>query len=302
MTPPTIDAGVVKSLGEKALIITLSTSKLNTTKQDKKKSKEVTMDAGAEAGTGRVYSTIIDKKHPIVSKTYRAFYEIEKYHKSISIPYDDNAKNRKRLLDSTKFFEYTQKMRQMRNHCEECVEEFADYWDEIVAQAAQTCGDFFDPKNYPSRDEITACFAVKPDVELIPMGKTAHDLLDISDADKQRLEDATNAKVEERLQEAMKDPWKRLHKVVSNMVKSLSDPDNKFKDSLVGNIAGLVELMPTLNIGKDPNLEDMAYAIKETLTDYTPKELRTNRFARAETADDAQRILDSMAPFMNNGG
>lgn len=299
MTPPTIDTGVVKTLGEKAVIVTLSLSQPTVTRLDKKKSKETTAQYNAKEGVARVYYDIIDKKHPVVAKTRRAFYEIDKYHKSVTIPYDDSSKNRKRLLDSTKFFEYTEKMRKLKNDCIECADEYSEIWADLMAKAEKDIGEFFNPEDYYK--DVRAAFAVKPDVDLIPMGKSAH-FLDISEADKERIEEATNAKVESLLQEAMKDPWERLHKVISAMVERLSDPDNKFKDSLVGNIVDLVELMPALNIGKDPNLEDMAYAIRETLTDYTPKELRTNRFARAETADDAQRILDSMAPFMSNNG
>jgi hypothetical protein len=306
-----IDPIVVKSLGEKALIVWLSQGEFNFNKMDKKKSAEATKREGAKKGTGRVYKTLVNTKNPHVSRVRRAFYEMDKYHKTETIPYDElfddnddsfrkkrrRGSGRKGLLDSKKYFQYCQVMRRMKAECEESVANMVNHWYSIVAEAENDLGGFFNPKDYPTTAELADEYYVAFDSELIPMGKTANSLIGITDADKARLEETVNKRVEKALQKAMDDPWRRIHEAVSRVVDTLSDPDKTFRDSLVGNLASLVDVLPTLNLAEIPELDNTTRQIRDSLLVYAPKELREDKYAREETAEEAQKILDAMAPF-----
>jgi len=297
MTPQPIDPGVVKSLGEKAMIVRANFSMFGNSKLDKKRSHEVTKRAQAKAGSARVNKDLIDRDDSTWREVIRDFGALKKYHNSYTIPYDDNGG---RLLDSRKFFEYTQEMRTLTHKATESVKRFITKYPELIDKAERYAvggghGELFNRSEYPTSEQMEAKFGINVDTELVPTGNSAH-LLDISDADKFRIEEEVNARVEAKLAQAMDDPWKRIHKVVSAMVERLADQDNTFKNSLVENVSELVSVLPLLNIAESPELYEMSDKLNDLLA-YTPKELRDDKYARAETADEAQKILDAMAPF-----
>ena len=82
------------------------------------------------------------------------------------------------------------------------------------------------------------------------------------------------------------------------MVERLSDPEAVFRDSLVGNIVKLTELLPRLNLNDDPGLEQMRRQIEATLCDYSPEQLRKDKTVRKEAVDSAKSVLDLMAGYV----
>ncbi len=81
------------------------------------------------------------------------------------------------------------------------------------------------------------------------------------------------------------------------MSERLSDPDNKFKNSLVENIKDLCELLPKLNITHDPELDAVVNEIQSKLTMNYPQTLRDNDVIRNKTAIEAQKILNKMRHY-----
>jgi predicted secreted Zn-dependent protease len=83
---------------------------------------------------------------------------------------------------------------------------------------------------------------------------------------------------------------------------TLSTPDAVFRDSLVGNIEELVELIPGLNVLDDPKIEAVRQEVIKKLTPYTPKEIRKDPELREDLAGEAKAIVDKMAGFMRAFG
>jgi hypothetical protein len=85
----------------------------------------------------------------------------------------------------------------------------------------------------------------------------------------------------------------RLRKVVSSIIEKCSSPDAIFRDSLIGNARELCNVLTRLNVTDDPILETLRQQT-ETLSMVEPETLRRNDDVRAETAKQAQSILDAM--------
>jgi hypothetical protein len=75
------------------------------------------------------------------------------------------------------------------------------------------------------------------------------------------------------------------------MAERLSNADAIFRDTLTGNIQSLCDVLKSLNITEDPELEAMRIRIDEKLTGYNPDSLRKGRNIRMEVAKEAQDIL-----------
>ena len=79
----------------------------------------------------------------------------------------------------------------------------------------------------------------------------------------------------------------------------LSDKKAVFRDTLVGNISELCDLLPSLNVTGDEELTKMCDEVRDKLTGFTPKELRKDTTAREDTARAAAAIMDKMAGYMS---
>ena len=97
----------------------------------------------------------------------------------------------------------------------------------------------------------------------------------------------------------MKDCWTRLYEVVKHMSLKLQDKDATFRDSLVGNIICLVQLLPKLNLTNDHQLETMRKEIETNLTQASPDDLRNSKHIRKQVGQQATELLDQMAGYIS---
>jgi hypothetical protein len=96
------------------------------------------------------------------------------------------------------------------------------------------------------------------------------------------------AKFDERLAEAMRTPWERLHEVLSAMSKKLTDEEGeeskkRYHDSLVTNAVDLCGLLDKMNITNDPKLEEARKQLELTMLG-----------ADIETIKDSATVRESM--------
>jgi hypothetical protein len=99
-----------------------------------------------------------------------------------------------------------------------------------------------------------------------------------------------------KLAEAMRDPWDRLHKVLTHMTDKLTDDEDGdrkiFRDSIIDNAVELCDLLTRLNVVKDPELEKARRMLEQAVTSTDIKDLRALSSARLELKTDVQSILN----------
>ncbi len=111
---------------------------------------------------------------------------------------------------------------------------------------------------------------------------------------KTQMEEANRAAI----QEAMRDAWNRLYTAITKMHERLDDEDAIFRNSLIGNVCELVDILPRLNIADDPNLEKMRQEAEDRLCSWDIDNLRENPSYRASAAQEAKAVKDLMAGYM----
>ena len=109
---------------------------------------------------------------------------------------------------------------------------------------------------------------------------------------------------DDKLNEAMKDAWDRLHECLSRMSEKLSDASTPrvgrdgevnttqiFRDSLVTNAVELCSLLTKLNVTNDPKLERMRKKLESAVAHVSADELRKERDMRMDTKQKIDEIL-----------
>ena len=144
-------------------------------------------------------------------------------------------------------------MTEMRDEFYRLVDTFLHGYEWEITQASAKLGDLFDRDEYPSLDLLRNKFGFR--LSYVPLPDSGDFRIDIGNEATEQIKSQYQDYYSTQLNNAMNDVWTRLHKALSNMSERLdySDNDKKkvFRDSLVGNVLDIVELLNVCNVSGD---------------------------------------------------
>lgn len=279
------------SLHDKCLLVDLTIASLTTSRTDRGITADVLRRTAGDADAGRWVSRLWPKEalEPINQHDSAT----RKLHQQMTLPWLDNSK---RILPTPIFHDYMAVMRQRRPEREQLVERFIAQFDTWLAKARVMRGTAFNASEYPTRTAAAASFAFKVEAEPVPhrddfrVRLAGPDLEEMQAGLEDRLADAARI--------ARNDLIARITDPLVKMVERLSDPEAKFRDSLVGNLQAIARAIPGLNVTGDPGIEDVRRRLEASLCQLNPAVLRDSESDRTRAARQANSILATMAPWM----
>jgi len=277
------------SLNEKAMLVYLNISFWIARKYDKKISQEIEAQYNAD-DAGRYNKILIAKEH--LANIQKIISAARTFHYENTLPWSDQGG---RLLPSANYFNYVKDIQRFKDDFEREVANFLKVYPSLKDEARQRLNGMFDEEDYPDVYTLETKFAIKS--MILPVPEADDFRVNLTDDEVDSIRTSIREQVQDSTQAGMKDLWQRLFKVVDHMVERLSDPDNKFKNTLIENITDLCDLLPKLNITADPELDEAVQEIKAKLTVNDSQTLRDNDVARSKTAIEAQKILNKMRPY-----
>ena len=267
--------------------------------KDKAQSIEVHKSNGAVAGAANVYKQLLPESPELKAiQQHAAAFRTWIY--DSTLPWDDSGWRIGRVARHMDFMDQAGDwMRQF----DEKVQAFAAVYTQAFENARFTLNNLFDEADYPGVNEVISKFGITLDVTSLPNTEDFRVVDGIPSDEVERLVQIAKTSVDERVKAAMGEAFSRLHGVVSKMAETLVAYENKavkkFNDSLVGNIAALVDVMPALNILDDADLNDYT-ATAKLLCDYAPEDLRKDAKTRKAAIAEAQALSRRMKPTENN--
>ena len=284
---------------EKAMLAKLKISRWSASKHDKKISEEVAQKHGADPTMGRYSKRLVAKEH--LDKIAQIATRARHHHYENTLPWlDDGA----RILPAANYFDYMQQQNALRAQFEQEVAEFAKGYPAVVDEARRSLNGLFDPADYPSPSEIGGKFTMQVDVDPMP---SADDFrVSLSEDENARIRESIQTRLDDAVQNAVNEVWHRVHDLVAHMVERLraykvtpeGKVENTFRDSLVGNIRQMVDLLPKLNITQNNALEAMRQRLADELCGIDAPMLREDETVRNEVAANAEAILAEIKDFM----
>jgi len=266
------------SIASSAMLVEMSISTWTARKLDKRVSTQVDIDNGTKtkvvnanknlmAGTG-VLDTIVK---------YAA--NARAWHISQTLPWTDNGS---RLLPMSNFMNYKQQLSELETNYEALVEKFIVAYPSLVSAAAFQLGNLFDRNEYPHEDALRKKF--KFTYSFFPVPTAGDFRIDINEEAKAEIIANCNTAYQDRLNNAMREAWSRLHDCLSRMSERLTDNADGsrkiFRDSLVENGVELVSMLKHLNITQDPSLEQARRELESAIGHHSLDSLRDNSQAR----------------------
>jgi hypothetical protein len=234
----------------------------------------------------------MDEIHQVASEGYAL-------HRQRTLPWNDGGY---RILSSEAYFDYMAEQRECRVKFDAAVDRFVTNWGAHVEKGKELLGSAANNYAYPTAEQVRQRFSYT--VQPLPL-PTAQDFrVQLGSVEVEAVRETIEQEQREVIRAAMREPFQRLHQLIAHMVERLEayqvtakgKTTNSFKNSLVENIRELVNLMPQLNVTRDPALVALTEEAKALLVD--PDALRGNARMRKHTADEASKILDKLNAFI----
>lgn len=280
------------AISTSAMFVELSISTWTGRKLDKNASTAVTTSNRAITGAANVNKKLMaDCAELTAIQKFAA--NARTAHYETTMPWSDMGL---RLLPTTKYFDYHQKMTALRAEFDKLVDKFIEVYDWEIAQAQVKLGGLFNPTEYPDKETIRAKF--KFNMFYMPVPDAGDWRLDINNETLNDLTSHYSDYYAAQLNNAMKDLWGRLHGVLTRMSERLDYGDKQtkkiFRDSLVDNVMEVVDMMKSCNITGDTQMTAAAQKLEGVLLGVTPDALREDDYLRHETKQQVDEVIRNL--------
>jgi hypothetical protein len=188
------------------------------------------------------------------------------YHNQTTLSWSDKGA---RLLPTSLFMDYKSNMNVYQHNMTTMIEDFYANYGDLIELSKHHMGDLFNPYDYPSIEELRSKFGFRLVFSPLPEGGDFR--LDIPKADMDELGQQYESAFNDRLKDAMREPWEKLHKTLIHISEKLTDIEGddetkkRYHDTLITNAQELCGLLSHLNVTKDPLLENARRSLELTM-------------------------------------
>lgn len=280
-----------KRLSERAMLVSLSTHEWTGKKKDKQVSQDVCVSANAEKD---VIEAIIclappGELQPINvarGRVYRRFCEL-------TLPWMDGGL---RILPSDMYMKYRDEMNKVIADHTKAVSAFTTRWPEIVANKDKRLGSLAGKYHLPTVAELEGKFYIQQNI--LPLPEIADFRVDISEEEAKEIRAQVTSSLEASTKRAVRNVWDRLSNLVLDVATTMSQPDKKFRDSLIQKLKDFCSTIPKYNITDDVNLEQVRKDVLNKLASLDPEDLREIPNNRKKAAKDAKDVLAKISDYI----
>jgi hypothetical protein len=253
------------SISSSAVLVELNISVWTANKLDKGATEAVLNNNSASKDSAQVRKNLMagtDKRKKISDYAAKA----RLYHNQTTLSWSDKGA---RLLPTSLFMDYKQNMNVYQQNMNTMIEDFYANYADLIDLAKHHMGDLFNPYDYPSIEELRNKFGFRLVFSPLPEGGDFR--LDIPKADMDELGQQYESAFNDRLKDAMREPWEKLHKTLIHISEKLTDIEGddetkkRYHDTLITNAQELCGLLTHLNVTKDPLLENARRSLELTM-------------------------------------
>jgi hypothetical protein len=280
------------SISSSAVLAELNISIWTANKLDKGATDTMLASNSASSGSAQVRKNLMagtNKRKKIADYGARA----RLYHNQTTLPWSDKGS---RLLPTSLFMEYKQNMNTIERNMNAMIQDFFDSYDDLVLDAKLHLGSLFNANDYPSIDSLRDKFGFK--LVFSPLPESNDFRLDIPQMDMEELASKYESAFNDRLNDAMRENWDKLHKTLTHLSEKLTENEEdteskkRYHDSLITNATELCGLLTHLNITKDPKLEEARRSLELTMLGVDIEDIKEHADVRSNVKSKVDEILN----------
>jgi hypothetical protein len=271
------------------MLVEMNISVWTARKLDKGETDKVVGSNAAVRNAAKVHKNLMAGTS-LLDKINNTAKAMRVWHLARTLPWSDGGQ---RLLPTSLFLDYKRAANDYQQHFDLLVDEFIQSYPALVQTAQNYLGGLFNPDDYPSVDEVRSKFGVR--FTFSPIPESGDFRLDVSAEDLRELSLQYEASFDKRLNDAMREPWDRMHKALTTMTEKLTDKEGddkkRYHETLIDNVRDLCGLLTHLNVAKDPKLEAARRDVEDMLAGTSIDMIRESALARETTKAKVDAIL-----------
>ena len=278
------------SISSSALLVELNISVWPASKLDKEVTDKVNTDASAVKGASQT------KKNLFAGTSLRKDISdfaarVRLYHNKHTLPWADKGE---RMLPTALFMDYKQTINGFEQTFNMMCNNFFVEYPRLVVDAPSNLGSMYKAEDYPDLTDVRLKFGFRRAVKPIP--ESGDFRLDIPAHDLAEMKNDYEKQYSNRLAEAMREPWERLHKMLIGMSEKLTDIEGddskkRYHDTLISNPIELCGLLTKLNVTNDPKLEEARRQLELTMLGADIESIKEDADSRSALKSKVDAIL-----------
>jgi len=278
------------SISSSALLVELNISVWPASKLDRDVTDKVNTDASAVKGASQT------KKNLFAGTSLRKDISdfaarVRLYHNKHTLPWADKGE---RMLPTSLFMDYKQTINGFEQTFNMMCTNFFVEYPRLVIDAPNNLGSMYKAEDYPEIEEVRMKFGFRRAVKPIP--ESGDFRLDIPAYDLAEMKNDYEKQYSNRLAEAMREPWERLHKMLIGMSEKLTDIEGddskkRYHDTLISNPIELCGLLTKLNVTNDPKLEEARRQLELTMLGADIESIKEDADSRSALKSKVDAIL-----------
>jgi hypothetical protein len=278
------------SISASAVLVELNISVWPASKIDREVTEQVNTNAGAVRDAAQT------KKNLFAGTSLRKDIEklaawVRLYHNQHTLPWADKGE---RLLPTKLFMDYKTTINSYEQTFQTMCDNFYVEYPRLVQEAHANLGTMYKADDYPPMEDVKLKFGFRRAVKPVP--EAGDFRLDVPADDLKELVYVFEQQQQEKLAEAVREPWERLHAELTAISTKLTDVDGdtakkRYHDSLISNPLELCALLTKLNITNDPKLEEARKQLELTMLGADIESIKEDSTARQDVKSKVDAIL-----------
>lgn len=277
------------SISSSAMLVEMNISVWTAALIDRKATDKATLDAHAVADAGKFRKNLLagtSLRKDIAD--YAALCRT--WHNGRTLPWSDKGV---RLLPTSMFLEYKREADARASYFNAKVTKFVGEYPNLIDAARYNLGDLFNAGDYPSPEDVESKFAFR--LVFSPVPEVGDFRIDVASDELTHLRSQYEAAYTDRVGDAMKTTWDKLHTTLLTMSEKLTEPQGEetkqFRSTFVTNAQEMCQLLSHLNITKDPTLETARQALEKAIRGVDVEDIRKDEIARSDLKANVDSVL-----------
>ena len=277
------------SISASAVLVELNISVWPASKLDREITDKVNTDASAVRGASQT------KKNLFAGTSLRKDISdfaarVRLYHNRHTLPWADKGE---RMLPTALFMDYKQTMNGFEQTFNMMCSNFFIEYPRLVAEAPTNLGTMYKAEDYPELTDVRLKFGFRRTVKPVP--EAGDFRLDIPANDLDEMRSEFLKQQDNKLAEAMREPWDRLHEMLVGISEKLTDAEGegkkRYHDTLITNPIELCGLLTKLNVTNDPKLEEARRQLELVMIGADIEDIKEHADSRVELKSKVDDIL-----------
>lgn len=282
------------NIQDEAVLVELHIGKFGIVVKDDARTRKVCDDAKADHAAAEVKKKLVDGT--FFTPIQRAEAEARNFHYEHTLPWDNEC----RLLPIATFEEYMKGMKNCKRRFEETAGAFMVNWEAMKEAAKTMLGEMYNEADYPDKEIVRGKFYLDHGIMPVPSAEDMRRRVPLVNAlgvNADNVSEAIEEKVKERIEQAQTDLLQRMMAPVRHIIEVLKRDKPRIFDTLVEDVRDVANTVRSLNITRDPQLNQWATELEEKLAKMKPDELRDSKKSRQQVLDDAMDIFKRMEAY-----